>query len=573
MRALLGVLLPFGAMLIVLWRTHARDCGLGVCLSAACAFGLGASSLGWWALLHLQGPSTKTLGAVDLAVWTVVVLALWFTFPRASGPPCDRTTGVPSIASGIDPARVGGRNPSWWRRVPDWSVALAVFLPLCAFAVVSFAASSAIVPHGSWDAWAIWNARARFLSLGYPDWHDGFLAPASHPDYPLLLPVSVARMWALAGHHGVSVPIALAALFATLVVLLAGAAIWRESGPARGLLAAAFVLANPTFAGWAPAQVADVPLSLYMLLALVFMTAAMRRPDALSLWAFCGMSAGLAAWTKNEGLAFAIVIVLVAAYYAGRSPGRRARLASLSALMAGAAPALFVVVRFKFTLAYNDLIGRQSVDRILENISNHDRISLVLGSVAREIWFGGAALIGILPLLAVYVASSGVSRQRMAEVRPALVTLAIMLAIYMMVYVLTPFPLQWHLTTSLGRLVLHLTPSVIWVGLTVVTPTAPGSRATASPVPRPTDPAVQTSTRLRRSADSRSPSLVCATDTTLFALPFTVKPTTTIVPSAQPSRIDFDGAAVRSFTPSLSSQRRRTRGCDHASNSAPTGTL
>ncbi len=231
-----------------------------------------------------------------------------------------------------------------------------------------------------------------------------------------------------------------------------------------------------------------------MLLALVFMTAGMRRPENLSLWAFCGMSAGLAAWTKNEGLAFAIVIVLVAAYYAGRSGGRRARLASLSALMAGAAPALFVVVRFKFGLAWhNDLIAGQSVDHILRNVANQDRLTYVVSSVAQELWFGGASVIGVLPLLVVYAASSGISRRRMTEVRPALVTLAIMLALYMMVYVLTPHPLEWHLTTSLGRLVLQLTPSVICVGLMVTTPTAPGSPTTAWPEPRPTDPAVQTS--------------------------------------------------------------------------------
>ncbi len=495
MRALLGVLLPSGAMLIVLRRTRARDCGLGVCLSAACAFGLGASSLGWWVLLHVPWLSTKTLAAVDGAAWTVLVLVLWFTFPRAIGPPSDQITGAPSSAGGIDPAVARGRNPSWWRHVPDWSVALAVFLPLCAFAVVSFAASAAIFPHGDWDAWAIWNARARFLTLGYPDWHEGFLPPAAHPDYPLLLPVSVARMWALAGHDGVSVPIALAALVATLVVLLAGGAIWRESGPARGLLASAFVLASPALVRWAPTQEADVPLSLYMLLALVFMTAAMRRPAALSLWAFCGMSAGLAAWTKNEGLAFAIVIVLVAAYYAGRSGGRRARLAALSALMAGAAPALFVVVRFKFSLAWHsDLIARQSVDHILRSVADQYRLEYVVSSVARELWFGGASIIGVLPLLVAYTASSGISRRRMTEVRPALVTLAIMLAIYVMVYVLTPHSLKWHLTTSLERLVLHLTPSVIWVGLMVARPTSPGSPATASSEPRPTDPAVQTST-------------------------------------------------------------------------------
>ncbi len=53
-------------------------------------------------------------------------------------------------------------------------------------------------PFGDWDAWAIWNLRAGFIASG-GEWLKGFSQAIawSHPDYPLLLPLNVARMWVI----------------------------------------------------------------------------------------------------------------------------------------------------------------------------------------------------------------------------------------------------------------------------------------------------------------------------------------------------------------------------------------
>ena len=49
-------------------------------------------------------------------------------------------------------------------------------------------------PHGRWDAWAIWNLRAKFLATPSDRWRDAFdpVVSWSHPDYPLLLPLAVS---------------------------------------------------------------------------------------------------------------------------------------------------------------------------------------------------------------------------------------------------------------------------------------------------------------------------------------------------------------------------------------------
>jgi len=65
-----------------------------------------------------------------------------------------------------------------------------------------------LMPHGETDAIAIWNLRARSLLRGGREWA-AVLSPAigwSHPDYPLLLPLTVARLWSYAGSETTAVP-------------------------------------------------------------------------------------------------------------------------------------------------------------------------------------------------------------------------------------------------------------------------------------------------------------------------------------------------------------------------------
>src|SRR5207237_7498520 len=74
---------------------------------------------------------------------------------------------------------------------------------LIAAAIVSSAMTDAweANPQGNWDAWSIWNLRARFLAaegnLPHRAW-----SPAlswTHPEYPLLVSAFVARCLTYAG--------------------------------------------------------------------------------------------------------------------------------------------------------------------------------------------------------------------------------------------------------------------------------------------------------------------------------------------------------------------------------------
>jgi hypothetical protein len=436
--------MPVVSVWLILRRATARDHSVGFCFFAAIGLGLGISSLLWWGLLHLPIQSTRILAYVDLAFWSAAVMVQVAVRARRDG--------------GTTLRAFPQRNE---RRAVGLSSVL--FCLLLGLAVTSFASTTAVFPHGSWDAWAIWNGRARFLFLGLPDlWRQAFSPDLgwSHPDYPLLLPLTVARLWTFVGHDFAAMPVAVAAGFSASLIGVLGFSIARERSVVKALVACSFLVASPVFLVWAPSQVADVPLAFFILLALTFAWTASTSTKPSSLWALAGLSAGLAAWTKNEGIVFALIFLLIrplGQHLDLRSYGR-----SILASAGGAATPLLVLVAFKFLVAPpNDLMSR-SIDQLIPLLTDIERIKLVMASMGRELWTGGHR---VVPILVIYLAASGVDRP--LESRRTFVTLAVLgllLGAYVVTYVTSPHDLSWHLRTSLDRVLLHVLPSLIWVG-------------------------------------------------------------------------------------------------------------
>jgi hypothetical protein len=188
------------------------------------------------------------------------------------------------------------------RRALMGCLALLVVSSLVAF-VVRWSAE----PHGHWDAFSIWNLRARFLYRGGTHWQDGS-SPAldwSHPDYPLLIPASVARAWTFLGHESTLAPALIGLLFTLATAGLLGAVIAALRSPAQGVLAALVLLGARVFLMIGFWQIADVPLAFFMLATVGLLCLHDRTSTAgKGGLILAGMMAGFAAWTKNEGLLF-----------------------------------------------------------------------------------------------------------------------------------------------------------------------------------------------------------------------------------------------------------------------------
>ncbi len=172
---------------------------------------------------------------------------------------------------------------------------------------------SILYPHGNWDAWAIWNNRARFIFRGAENWQDGFspLLGWSHPDYPLLLPLAIARGWFYLGEETPWVPSALALLFTLSTTGILVSSLSPIKSSSQGYLAGILLLGTPFFLIHGASQYADIPLAFYLLSGIALLSLSDRRPaNNYGASILAGLLIGFSAWTKNEGQVLAALIPL-----------------------------------------------------------------------------------------------------------------------------------------------------------------------------------------------------------------------------------------------------------------------
>jgi hypothetical protein len=335
---------------------------------------------------------------------------------------------------------------------------------LVALAVITGAMAGAwdANPQGGWDAWSIWNLRARFLAAPGVLYQRAWSSALSwtHPEYPLLLSGFIARCWSYAGSSTDAPPIAVGYIFllALLTMLIGGLAVWRSS--ALGLLAGAILLGSPSVLHEATTQYADIPLACYFTGAMIFIL--LDRP-----W-IAGLFAGFAAWTKDEGALFLVVFLAAVAIF------RRARILQTAA---AALPGALLFVAFKFALALraSTFFGQGLTARLFDPA----RIGQVLSAFLREFSAMGVQWYHpILPVLAL-AAALRLDRARRGDLSFTAAVPLSMLAGYFVIFLITPFDLAWQLQTSLYRLLVQVWPLFLIAAFAILrTPESAAIQAT-----------------------------------------------------------------------------------------------
>ena len=270
---------------------------------------------------------------------------------------------------------------------------------------------------------AIWNLRARSIFAAPFDRAAIFAPEVPHADYPPLLPSLIAQVWFLLGARTQIWPILVSALFAIggAHALFAGVA--RKAGTGAAWMSLLLLIGTPQFLLLTWQQTADLKVATLLLVAVI----AAREEQ----FALCGLACGLAALTKNEA-AFEAAILLALV----RKP--RALLA--------AAPALIAFVAFHLAVPANDLQTALHWPHALPR-----RLWQVLRAFASQLWsFSDWGL--SLPALVIFVLWKG----------PRLEFIGLSLLFLVGVYLFTPLPLAYHLSSSLDRLLFQLFPSALY---------------------------------------------------------------------------------------------------------------
>ncbi|UCC82596.1 MAG: glycosyltransferase family 39 protein [Gemmatimonadota bacterium] len=342
-------------------------------------------------------------------------------------------------------------------------------------ALVTFGYRSATYPHGGWDAPTIWNLRARFLFRGADHWRDAFsdlLGTWTHADYPLLVPGAVARAWSFIASEPQAAPIMLGLLFTLATAFLLWGALTSLRSRAQGLLAGIVLLCCNSLIYEGANQYADVPLAFFMLATFVALALAGTLEERGSGFvALAGLTAGLAAWTKNEGLLFVLALFIAQLLVIAHLRGWKQAVRRQSIMLLGLAPMLLLIIGFKWGVApANDLLASLQPADIIDRLTNPWRLWFVLQSFGERFlalsgWLAAAPLVLLIYLLVVGWSEKGAERESLGTM---LVTLGLVLAAYLSVYVVTPYDLAWHVDTSMYRLAFHGWPSLLFVYFLIV---------------------------------------------------------------------------------------------------------
>lgn len=342
----------------------------------------------------------------------------------------------------------------------------ACFLGAFIIAINTFYYLTLNEPHGLYDAWAIWDYRARFIFKGGVHWLDAFSPLLFHPDYPLLIPLTISRSWLFIGNEVQKVPVVLAFLFTFSTIGLLGSSLASARKLSQGLLAAFVLTATTTFVFNGSILAADVPQSFFILSAiyLIYLSISNQifKPGILIL---AGINVGYSGWVKNEGLMFlAICMVTTVLYYLATY--KKTPKSFLIIFLAGIAIPLITILFFKTTLSpQNDLINPQNLQTIIDKFLDPSRYVIIFDLL--KVYFAdfGGWNFPLLLILMIYAIFAFVYLP-VKNISGAMVTslLVILQFIgYMAIYIITPFNLEVHIHQSIVRLIIHIYPAFLFV--------------------------------------------------------------------------------------------------------------
>jgi len=335
------------------------------------------------------------------------------------------------------------------------------------FTLAGFVIHTLNRPFGHWDARSIWNLKALFFfRLSPENWVTGIsdqLIELTHPDYPLLIPSLIARSWGFAGAEIWCVPalIHLISLFG--IVLVVGGIIQFLKNKVTALFAILVLLSSSFLIRHGANQYADVAVGYFWLCALALFTMYDRSGKSNNSYLYlAGVLASLSAWTKNEGFIFLLCVLVARGISLIRHGGFSEYFNELKWFAWGALPVLVIIFYFKIILVpQNDLIGKIAFADTLNFLMDWERYWLVIKYVIIDFFKLFKGLVVILPLMWICFREPGGGEKALNMEFLVLVILFVLLC-FCAVFLITPHGLEWHLHSTMRRLLLQLYPAIIF---------------------------------------------------------------------------------------------------------------
>jgi hypothetical protein len=169
---------------------------------------------------------------------------------------------------------------------------------------------------GGWDAWSVWNLKAKFLFLGGDHWQN-ILLPSmwrSSPHYPILLPLTNVWGWTFIKEAVTDVPIFTSFLFTFLTIGLLTSVLQQLTKSFWTLLVAALFFSLPYYLKNSYSQYCDILVAYYLLAAMYCLISSVKN-KAREFSFLAGTFVGILSFTKSEGMMAALLLAVLAIFY------------------------------------------------------------------------------------------------------------------------------------------------------------------------------------------------------------------------------------------------------------------
>ena len=316
--------------------------------------------------------------------------------------------------------------------------------------------------NGDWDAWMIFNRAARFIYRGPETWQDAFSKDIDlifHADYPPLLALNIASRWGILNKETNYVPMFLGFLFSLAALGLCFSALASLKSLGQAGLGLILLAGVSFFLSEGGRETADLPLAYYILasVVLLFFYYHENRPI---LMVFAGFTAGLAAWTKNEGslFVFASLGVIAVDGLWKRSFQR------IYTYLIGLLLPMGLLVYFKFYLAPPSEFFSAGKSKIIQDLMDLSRYQLIFDYFKNFfLHVGGWENVGIFLILCFYfLLFHSPIKNNSSAVVISIAVLACQIIGYYVLYLISPYDLVWHLSYSLNRLFVQVYPATVF---------------------------------------------------------------------------------------------------------------
>jgi len=237
----------------------------------------------------------------------------------------------------------------------------------------------------------------------------------------------------------------------------------RLRSTAIGLTAGLALAGMPLLTRNASAMYADVVVGYFFVAAVGLGLMAMETGAGRGTALLAGVAAGMAAWSKNEGLLFC-GILLVTFLLVVRSRAELAERVRMAVpLAAGMLAVLAFVGHFKYHFApANDLVAVGKTASMGERLLDFSRYSVTFWGIVEGILTFGDWLVPPVIVFGVWLALQGIRKIDRGSVVWPLLVASLQLLGYLLVYVVGSDRLEWQLETSAERLLLQIWPAAVF---------------------------------------------------------------------------------------------------------------